>query len=241
MNQRLEGHIARRYDGELSHVHASVIELGGLALDQLTKTLEALSEREVSAALRVLERDESVKQLEKRLDDEIVRVIARRAPVAKDLRSVIGMAKAVAGLGHVERECVNVAQMALTFFDHGMSPPPNNMMRDVCSMGRTATSHLRTALEVFDACDLERAIDTLSLRQELSHEFQCCLRRLSTFLMEDARNVGQVVNVVLSTRSLERVGEYALDLCECVIYQVTGEDRENHAAQNASRESDAGG
>ncbi len=240
MNQ-LEGHIARRYDGELNHLHTSVIELGGLALDQLIKTLEALSEREVSAALRVLERDESVKQLEKRLDNEIVRVIARRAPVAKDLRSVIGMAKAVADLGHVERECVNVAQMALAFFDHGMSPPPNTMMRDVCSMGRTAASHLRTGLEVFDASDLEQAKDTLSLRQELSHEFQCCLRRLSTFLMEDARNVGQVVNVVLSTRSLERVGEYALDLCECVIYQVTGEDPENHAAQNASRGNEANG
>lgn len=241
MNQQLEGHIARRYDGELSHVHTSVIELGGLILDQLAKTLEALSEREVSAALRVLERDESVKQLEQRLDEEIVRVIARRAPVAKDLRSVIGIAKAVADLGHIERECVNVAQMALTFFDHGMSPPPSNMMRDVCSMGRTAASLLRTELEVFDACDLERAIETLSLRQELSHEFQCCLRRLSTFLMEDARNVGQVVNVVLSTRSLERIGEYALDLCECVIYQVTAEESGKQAAQNGSAGGEADG
>ncbi len=241
MNQHLEGHVARRYDGELNHVHTSVIELGGLALDQIAKTLDALSEREVSAALRVLERDESVKQLEKRLDDEIVRVIARRAPVAKDLRSVIGMAKAVADLGHVERECVNVAQMALAFFDHGMSPPPNNMMRDIYSMGRIAASHLRTGLEVFDICDLERAIETVALRQELSQEFQCCLRRLSTFLMEDARNVGQVVNVVLSTRSLERVGEYALNLCEYVIYQVTGEEPESHPTQNASRGGEMGG
>lgn len=229
MNQQLEGHIARRYDGELNHVHTSVIELGGLVLDQLTKTLGALSGREVSPALGVLERDETVKKLENQLDGEIIRVIARRGPVAKDLRSVIGMAKAVSDLGHVERECVNVAQMALTFFDHGMVSPPSVMLRDVLSMGRTAMSHLRTGLEVFDACDLQRATDAVSLRQEISQEFQCCLRRLSTFLMEDARNVGQVVNVVLSTRSLEHIGEYGLNLCEYVIYQVTGVEPETNA------------
>lgn len=223
MSELLEGHIARRYDGELNYLHTSVLELGGLTLDQLEMTLNALSKREVSIARGVLDRDESVKQLERRVDDQIVHVIARRAPVARDLRAVIGMAKVVADLGRVEREAVKIAQMALGF-DHGTVPPPEGMMRDVYSMGRMGASHLRTALEIFDGCDLELATETVARRQDWSTEFQCCLRRLSTFLMEDARNIGQVVNVVLSVRSLERIGEYALNLCDYVIYQVTGSE-----------------
>jgi len=234
MNYRLEGHTMRRYDAELTNAHMRVLELGGLVLDQLNGVLNALQEWEIGSAREVIERDENVRQLAKHVESDIIQVIAKRTPVAKDLRAIIGMSKAVTDLGRVEVKVVGVAEFILRLFDEQTNNPSESLLKDITSMGRAASTHLRKAIEIFDQGDVEAAGECLEMRKEFSSWFQSDLRRLTTFLMEDSRMIGQVIDLVLALRSLEQIGECAVDLCENVIYQVTGEDVRSPAVQTGT-------
>ncbi len=224
MNARLEGHTLRRYDAELNAAHLRVLEFGGLVLNQLEVTLNALQDWDAGLARSAIERDEKLRMMERHLEMEIVRVIATRTPVARDLRAVIGMARAVADLGHVEGHIVTVAESVTRLFDQQTLNPPEALLKDINSMGHGARERLRQAINIFDASDLAAAQQRIAARAEVATWFQSDLRRLTTYLMEDTRMVGRIVEVVLALRSLERIAEYAVNLCENVVYQVTGEN-----------------
>ncbi len=239
MNAQLEGHTVRRYDAELTGAHLRVLEMGGIVLEQLNVTLKALDQWDASRARQVIERDERVHELEKTIDAEIVQVIAKRTPVAKDLRAVIGMSKVLVDLGRVEENVIRVAEFVVDAFDEQTNNPPEALLKDMVGMGRAASGHLRQALEIFDRGDVAAAAEGLGARKELISWLSSDLRRLTTFVLEDARLIGQVVGVVLALSALERIGEYTVNLRENVIYQVTGEDVRPPAAHREAHVKDS--
>ena len=239
MNAQLEGHTMRRYDAELTNAHIRVLEMGGIVLEQLNVTLKALDQWDPSRARQVIERDETVRDLEKLIDAEIVQVIAKRTPVAKDLRAVIGMSKVLVDLGRVEEKVIRVAEFVVNAFDEQTNNPPETLLKDMIGMGRAVSGHLRQALEIFDRGDVASAEEGLGARKELLSWLSSDLRRLTTFVLEDARMIGQVIAVVLALSALERIGEYTVNLRENVIYQVTGEDVRPPAAHRETHVKDS--
>ncbi len=224
MEVKLEGHTVRRYDADLNHCHLRVLELGGAVLQQLIEALDALQKWDVPEARAVIERDEGVRKLEKTIDAELVQVIAKRTPVAGDLRAVIGMSRMVADLGRVEDKIARLAEFAAIVFDDETSNPPDALLKDLLAMGRAALAHLRQALEIFDRGDAVAAEAGLVAREEFLSWLRSDLRRLTTFMMEDSRLIGQVIGVVLALSAVERIAEYTVNLRENVIYQATGAD-----------------
>ena len=104
-------------------------------------------------------------------------------------------------------------------------------MRDVGIMGQQVTAMLHESLESFDTLDAKRAAMLICKDNELEIEFQSSLRRLATYLLEDARNVGHAIHTVLMIRSIERIGDHARNLAEYIVYIIQGKDiRHNHAA-----------
>ena len=180
MTQALEGHTVQRYNGELNSLHLRVLEMGGLVLDQVRHALLTLQHKDISIANTVLEREHQVDELEVGIDDDVITVIAKHAPVARDLR--------------------------------------------VITMGQLALDMLQESLQSFDSLDASRARGLVCRENVLDSEFQSSLRRLATFLLEDARNVGHAIHIVLMTKALERIGDHARNIAEYVIFMVLGED-----------------
>ena len=224
MSQPLEGHTVHRYDGELNHLHTLVLEMGGLALDQVRTILKAISEKDIALAQTVLRREQEVDQLELKIDNEITTIIARRSPVASDLRVTMSFSKAVTDLERVGDEAARMADIILQIYESDTSDPSHHMLRDIHTMGKLTLKMLQEGLEVFDTLDIDRAEQLARSDGELNEEFQSALRRQTTFVLEDARNVGHAINIVLMTKALERIGEHAVNLAEYVIYLVKGED-----------------
>ncbi|HXF08632.1 MAG TPA: phosphate signaling complex protein PhoU [Candidatus Acidoferrales bacterium] len=220
----LEGHTVRRYDGELNHLHLRVIELGGLALHQTRNALAALQGRDVHLARSVIGREWEVNRLDVSIDDELISVIARRAPVARDLRIVMAFAKAVNELERVGDEANKVARLALQLFEGSRPDPGEALMWDVQAMGRRVLDLLERSMDALDRLDLLAAQGVAGCQRELDAEFQAGMRRLSTYVMEDARNVGQVVTLTQIIKALERIGDHARHVGEFVVYLVSGED-----------------
>lgn len=229
MSLNAEGHTLRRYDGELNHLHYLVLELGGLALAQVRDALEALRARNIDLAQQVIDREKLVDLAEVKADAEIVQLIARRCPVGSDLRLVFAVSKSITDLERVGDEAVKIASLTAQIFGSG-SDPNCQLLRDAGKMGRLAVDSLERALRIVDQWNEEEAAALISGHAELDAEFQSGLRRLMTYIMEDSRNVGYAVSIVLIIKALERIGDHACNLAEYLLYQVGGQDVRHRAS-----------
>ena len=233
MSALMEGHTVRRFDGELSNLHLLTVEMGGLALTQVQEALEAMADKDPRQARAVMGQDRLLNRLESKIDDEIVHLLARRTPVARDLRTVMAMSKVVTDLERIGDEAARIASLAIHMLNTERPEPGGHLLRDVHSMGRLAMGILRDALGVLDTLDVERAHTIAQCSTELDIEFQSGVRRLATYIMEDPRNFGHAISVVLMIKALERIGEHARNVAEYVVYMIEGKDiRHIHAEEN---------
>lgn len=224
MTQSLEGHTVHRYDGELNNLHLRVLEMGGLVLDQVRHALRALQDKDTSFANTVLEREHEVDNLELEIDDDVITMIAKRGPVARDLRVIMSMSKTITDLERIGDEAARIGHIAKAIYESERSAPSGHLMRDVIKMAQLGVEMLQEALEAFDSLNATHARALVCRENELDLEFQSSLRRLATFLLEDARNVGHAIHIVLLIKCIERIGDHARNLAEYIIYMVRGED-----------------
>lgn len=224
MSQVMEGHTHRRYDGELNALHLLVLEMGGLVLEQVRQSLHALLKKDLTAAHQVLELENQVDALELRADNEVVKVIARRGPIALDLRVIMAFSKAITDMERIGDEAARIAYITLEMYSNERRKPKKKLLRDINTFGNMAVSMLQDALGSLDELDLERALGLLQGQNELDAEFQSSLRHLATFILEDARNLGHTINVTLAIKSFERIGDHARNLAEYIVYMLHGED-----------------
>lgn len=224
MNQPLEGHADQRFDGDLNALHIDILEMGGLVLDQSRLALQSMLQQDMQVAQTVLEREPHVDAQESSIDNCIIELINKRSPVAKDLRITMAFSKIVVDLERIGDEAAKIAHIVLGANESHQSVPAKSLMRDIANMGRLALEFLETALESFDALDAKQAESLLSSDLELDEEFQCALRHLTTYVLEDSRNVGHSINITLMLKSLERLGAHAGNIAEYVIFLVHGVD-----------------
>ena len=224
MADLIEGHTAHSFDGELNHIHILLLEMGGLVLDQVRNAVSAIENKDVEAAILVLQREPAVDALELKVDDETARIIAKRSPVANDLRIIIAISKAVTDLERIGDEAVRIAGIARHFYDNNKSTPRDILFQDVYTMGKNVQELLAEALQVVDTFDLEQANKLAKCDGHLDGEFQSALRRLTTYVFEDPRTVGHTIYIVLTMKALERIGDHAINLAEYIIYALKGVD-----------------
>lgn len=231
-HHQLEGHTYQRFDGELNHLHLSLLEMGGLVTDQASEALDSIKHQDLVKARKVCEREHQVDVLEKEIDSRITAILAKRSPLARDLRGLMAFSKAVTDLERIGNEAVRMASISKIIYENEVSNPSSYLLHDVHAMGKVVCNQLKESLNIFDLLDFERAEVLLNNRDELDEEFEVGLRRLTTYVMEDSRNVGHVINIVLVLKSLERIGNHAHNLAEYIVYLVSGEDV-RHSESNA--------
>jgi phosphate transport system protein len=204
----LEGHISKAFDGALATLHLRVIEMGGLVLDQVREAALAYTEWDAAGARRVIEREQTVNAYDKSIDADHLTLIARRQPMASDLRVIIAISKMVAEL---ERAGDEAAKIARTVLGHGGRPGPATT-RDARHLGRLAVSLLRMSLEALDRIDLAMAGEVIARDRDLDEEYAAGLRRLLTRAMEDPRHFDVALEAAFVLKSLERIGDHARNL-----------------------------
>jgi phosphate transport system protein len=224
MKEMIGGHTVSAYNKELKTINKLVLELGELGIDQLRRAVQTLKDEDTKAAEQVVARDQEMNNLDVRADEEIIRLIAKRQPMAKDLRDVLTVQKTVSDLERVGDEARKIAKLTIHFYDSGKTPPGNEILIDIYNMAEFVEKMLATSLEAFAELNLEKALDVIRTDEKLYEDFRSALRRLSTFVMEDSRSVGHMVDIVLALRALERIGGHAKNIGGYVIFLVTGKD-----------------
>ena len=204
----LEGHISKAFDGALATLHVRVVEMGGLVLDQVREATHAYTDWDETAAVRVIERERDVNEYSHSINAEQLTLIARRAPVAGDLRAILAMSKCVAELERAGDEAKKIVRNVL-----GSGPRPGSATaRDARHLGELAVSLLRLSLEALDTLDTSRCDEVIARDADLDAEYAAGLRRLLSRAMEDPRQFEVALEAAFVLKSLERIGDHARNL-----------------------------
>lgn len=224
MSELSEGHTVKGYDVDLAGLRMKLLEMGGLVLDQVQRSVRALAEGDPEMARSVLARERDVNEYDLRIDEESIALIARRQPMGSDLRVVMSIARAVSDLERIGDEAKKIARYAAgENVEHPRTRLPQ-LARDARNMSRLATSMLRDALDAFDRMDPHVAAEISRRDVELNAEFQSALRHQVTVVMEDARRLPGTLAAVFVLKSLERIGDHAKSIARHVVYLVQGLD-----------------
>jgi phosphate transport system protein len=201
----LEGHISKSFDGELAGLHIRVLEMGGLALDQVRAAARGYAEWDVINAQHVIDREGILRTLGGRIYDDQLTLIALRNPVASDLRAIIALAKIAAELDRVGAEACKIARTVL----QQSGRPGRGTSSDARHLANLATSLLRLSLEALDQLDGELADQVIDRDQDLDAEYAAGLRRLLTRALENPAQLEVTVEAAFALKALERIGDHA--------------------------------
>lgn len=214
-------HISAQFNAELEAVKNHLLEMGGLVEQQIGRSVESLLNRDSGLAEEIIANDELVNQLEVSIDEECSRILARRQPAASDLRLVFAIAKVTTDLERIGDEASKIARQAVRLSEEGVSP--SNFV-EIRHIGGHVATMLRKSLDAFARLDVDMAVDTIVSDRSVDTEYATAMRSLITFMMEDPRTIGPVINEMWALRSLERVGDHASNISEHVVYLVRGLD-----------------
>ena len=217
----LSHHISRRYNEELDRVRSRLLAMGGLVEEQLQRAVTALMEADSALGEAVVMDDQKVNELEMAIDEDCCHLLAMRAPTASDLRVVVAMIKAVTDLERIGDEGEKVGFIAARLARVGA---PATGYREIRHLARLATEMVHDSLDCFARMDATAALAVARRDRLLDEEFESIQRECITFMMDDARAIRRSLDLLWIVRALERVGDHAKNVCEYVVYMVSGED-----------------
>jgi phosphate transport system protein len=214
-------HISQQYNIELEAIRTHLSEMGGMAQRQVNDAIQALIDADIERAEQVVRADTKVNSMEVTIDEECVRILARRQPAASDLRLVIAVTKAITDLERIGDEASKIARQAIAMNKDGQSPRGYIEVRHI---GGHVSRMLQDALDAFARLDMDLALNVVQTDKQVDMEYATAMRELVTFMIEDPRSITRVLNIMWSLRALERIGDHARNLAQYVIYLVNGED-----------------
>ncbi|HQQ69044.1 MAG TPA: phosphate signaling complex protein PhoU [Alicycliphilus sp.] len=215
-------HLSSQFDSELNQVSTRVMELGGLVEAQIRQAIAALSHFSLDAAAEVEALEARVNQMEVEIDHELITIIARRQPTARDLRLLMTFSKATANLERMGDEATRMARMVRSIIESGAARSlPSSDLRVAADL---AGGLLRKALDAFARLDTRAALSILKEDDLIDREFDGFVRKLITYMVEDARTISASLDLLFLAKAIERIGDHSKNVAELIIYLVEGKD-----------------
>ncbi len=217
MNQ---DHTNRQYDTELRRLQTLLLRMGSKVEEILERSMRALVEQDVELAQRTIEFDRQINRLELDVDGQCLVLLARRQPMASDLRFIATALKVVVDLERIGDLGVNICERAIELGED----PPLRPYVDLETMASSVREMVSGALDAFVGRDAGRAERVIAADKKVDAQYAQTFRELLTWMMEDPRTIQSATRLQSIAKYLERVGDHATNLAEEVIFMVEGMD-----------------
>lgn len=220
-------HISSQFAEELKEVRDAVLSMGGEVEKQLADAIRAIKTSDHELADKVFQNDGKINALELEIDNACTQLIAKRQPAARDLRQVIATLKTITDLERIGDETKRIAGVAKETFNSEQQ----HLLASLENLCELVLNMLRMVLNAFARMDTDEAIAVHRSDQGIDRQYEAMMRQLMTYMMEDPRSIPKIMDVVLSARSLERIGDRCKNIAEYVIYNVLGKDVRHASAE----------
>lgn len=213
-------HTDKEYERELQKLRDQILLMGAKVEQMLQSCMKALVSRDSGLAQQTIASDEQIDQLEVESDELCLRILARRQPVASDLRLLTVALKLVTDLERIGDLTVNTCERVIELNQE----PPLKPYVDLPKMSEVVQAMVREALDAFVARDPDRARAVIERDNEVDAYYSQIFRELLTYMMENPHNIFRATRVQSIAKYLERVGDHATNLAEEVVFMVKGKD-----------------
>jgi phosphate transport system protein len=212
-------HTHRAFDLDLQELIRMVAEMGGLAEKQIGAAMDALDRRDATLARKVVGEDQRIDALQREIEEKTILTIARRQPMAIDLREIVAALRVSNDLERIGDLAKNIAKrvMALDVDFH-----PQQILRGVEHMAELVLAQIKDVLDSFARRDAAKALAVWRGDEEIDAVNNSLFRELLTYMMEDPRNISFCIHLLFCAKNIERMGDHATNIAETVYYMVEG-------------------
>lgn len=214
-------HISHKFDEEVDAVMSSVLSMGGLVFEQIDRAVKALLTSDDVLAKSVIADDVKVNAFDVDIDEMCNRIIVMRQPTATDLRLIMAIIKTTNDLERMGDEAKRIARQAVDVAKQGALP---EQFERIEQMAIRVKDMLNRSLDAFARKDVDEALEVIDLDRKVDKDYESLVRQQITYMMEDPRKIPVAIDLLWSSRSLERIGDRSCNICEYVIYLVKGKD-----------------
>ena len=211
-------HIVRVYDQELDQLNNAIAQMGGLAEIQIANAIEAVIKRDPALGARTVDADARIDELEHEVQNQVVRLLALRQPMARDLRNIVAALKISSDLERIADYAANVAKRTQAL----VQSPVVNPIFAIPRMGALAQELIKDVLDAYTERDINKALQVWRRDEELDEMYAGLFRELLTYMMEDPRNITPCTHLLFIAKNIERIGDHATNIAETVHFLVEG-------------------
>ena len=212
-------HIAKAFDTDLQDLNRMVAEMGGLAEREIADCVQALTRRDTVLARKLIATDSQVDALQLEIEERAILTIARRQPMAVDLREVVSALRVANEIERIGDLAKNIGKRVL---DLNGEYPSLKLIRGVEHMGSLVLTQLKRVLDAYAARDVEEAMEVWRRDEEIDAMCVSLFRELLTYMMEDPRSISFCIHLLFSAKNIERMGDHATNIAETVHYMIKG-------------------
>jgi phosphate transport system protein len=215
----MTNHTAGAFDTDLRNLSNRIREMGRLDERQIRDAILALETRDTALAKQVVVADDQVDALQREIEEKAVVTIARRQPMAIDLREIVGALRISNDLERIGDRAENIAKRALLLTDGFRI---NEVMPQLQHMAQLVVDQLDMVLRSYDERDVALALTVWNKDRDVDAVDNALFRELLTYMMENPRNITFCTHLLFCAKNLERIGDHTTNIAETVYYMVQG-------------------
>jgi len=212
-------HTAKAFDVDLQGLARLVAEMGGLAEKEIADAVDALAKNDAALAQRVMAADLATDALQREIEEKAILTIARRQPMAVDLRDIVASLRVSNDLERIGDLAKNIGKRVIAL---NGDFPPASLIRGVEHMADLVLSQLKDVLDAYARRDVVKAIAVWKGDEAVDAMYTSLFRELLTYMMEDPRNITFCTHLLFCAKNIERMGDHATNIAETVHYMVEG-------------------
>jgi phosphate transport system protein len=213
-------HTVTSFDEDLDHIQRLVRDMGDLSGSMVSASIRALLASDNALAQRIVSDDAIMDARQRELDDRAITLIAKRQPMAQDLRAVVGAIRMAGDLERIGDLAKNIAKRVSAV---GQTATPRNLSHGIEGMSELVLSQVQGVIALYEARDAEGLRALRSEDEKIDVKYTAVFRELLTYMMEDPRNITTCTHLLFCAKNLERIGDHVTNIAENAYYVVTGE------------------
>jgi phosphate transport system protein len=196
-----------------------ILSLGALVEERVRMAVDAIEERDAEIATKIIKADHEIDEMEVEIEEECLKILALHQPVAVDLRFLVAVIKINNELERIGDQAVNIAQRIRTVAKRG----EGDLIFDYSKMATKTASMLKMSLDALVNLDVDMAFKVVTLDDEVDKLQRVAYDRIKAAMSQTGALHGHLINLLLISRHLERLGDHATNIAEEVIYLIEGE------------------
>jgi len=212
-------HTMLAFDDDLRELAAEIVEMGNRTEGQVSNAMDALLSKNVSLARDVKTGDIAIDELERAIETKAIETIARRQPLAIDLREIVGALRIVTDLERIGDLASNIAKRAEQI---GNKKFANEISVQLRHMSQLVLQQLRSVIHSYQHRDIEEALRVWRSDEDIDGLHNSTFRQLLTYMMEDPGNITLGMHLLFCAKNIERIGDHATNIAESVYFILQG-------------------